>query len=499
MTIGLLKLANKYEFLIKNAGRKEDVLAAFPKLSKEIEKFCEQDPSGNLKYLLWQTKILDSGQALTQEIIDVTKLFDKYKENLPKKDINQYSVKEFTDLRDLLFKIKDKKTKKKSLYKIDEAPDTQTVYEDESCKLLLIKNKAASVHFGNGARWCISMNNASYFEDYDSSNVVFFFLLSKQLAKETSVNYKIAISNQRDVDNNIIEQIFWNSNDYQIDYMSLSSDYPNISKIKSIIDNLAPQQPKSILAKVTDNTATEKEIEKCYEFALRQKDENVKMKVIDIIMNNKNVPHHIIIDLCKNDDIDIRVNIASNQNSPKEALLILSKDEEKDVVACVAVNRNASKETLLDIYEKWYFNSTIISELVRNNNCTKEVLLKISKSKNKLGRSQLAEKYNCPKEILLILSKDEEFIVRYNVAKNRNCPKEALLILSKDKEFEVRSSVASNPNAPEEALLTLAKENALNIDYKIASNSNATEKVLRAIFNGINRSRVYCYNEFNPK
>jgi hypothetical protein len=50
---------------------------------------------------------------------------------------------------------------------------------------------------------------------------LFFFLLSKELAKGTSVNYKIAISNQRDVNNNIIEQTFWNSNDHQINYTNL--------------------------------------------------------------------------------------------------------------------------------------------------------------------------------------------------------------------------------------------------------------------------------------
>src|SRR5271157_1248970 len=163
---------------------KSDLLLQYPEFHKEIEFFVQHDPSHKSKYLKWQLKILSSGQAKEQEILDVTELFDKYGQNLLKKDIYQYSHEDFTDLRDELFKIRDKKEEREKKvddrYKLIDHPDSEQIYESEKYLVLWIKNKAASIHHGQDTKWCISMKGKGYFEDYESSNVVFFFVLNKQ-------------------------------------------------------------------------------------------------------------------------------------------------------------------------------------------------------------------------------------------------------------------------------------------------------------------------------
>ncbi len=150
-TTKMLKIGQS---IMVQAGRKEDALKKYPELSKDIDYFIQRDPSGNLKYLDWELKILHSKQALAPEIADVVDLFDKYSANLKHKDINAY--KNFTELREALFYIKEKRDEKgekqEKRYHLEEACDSQTVYEDSKFVVRLIKNKAASIHYGLGTK-----------------------------------------------------------------------------------------------------------------------------------------------------------------------------------------------------------------------------------------------------------------------------------------------------------------------------------------------------------
>src|SRR3990167_4322042 len=62
---------------------------ASDKYAEILAYFKRRDPSGNLKYLRWQLAIYVSGQALENEIADVTDLFHKYGSQLADKDSYQ--------------------------------------------------------------------------------------------------------------------------------------------------------------------------------------------------------------------------------------------------------------------------------------------------------------------------------------------------------------------------------------------------------------------------
>ena len=107
-------------------------------------------------------------------------MFHKHQHRLDNKDINSYG---FTDLRDKVFSLyqENSKTQQKKDVKISGG---QKIYEDDQVIALLVKNKAGACFYGSGTKWCITMDSQSYYEQYVSGNVVFIFLLRKDLQEE---------------------------------------------------------------------------------------------------------------------------------------------------------------------------------------------------------------------------------------------------------------------------------------------------------------------------
>ena len=173
-----------------------------PDHEEGIRLLAERDPSGNLKYLAWGGAMLASGQALAPEVADVLDLFHRFagqwllrtgaqarRQHLSASgsrvhpDINTYRPQDFAKLRELLFKMQraqDKKRRERErLYKIEGSVEADVVYDSDDLIVRHIKNKNASIHYGHATKWCISMTQEGYFDDYDSHNATFFFFERK--------------------------------------------------------------------------------------------------------------------------------------------------------------------------------------------------------------------------------------------------------------------------------------------------------------------------------
>ena len=174
-----------------------------PDHEEGIRLLAERDPSGNLKYLAWGGAMLASGQALAPEVADALDLFHRFAgQSLPRTgaqlrrarrqspgkrvhpDINTYRPQDFARLRDLLLKLKraqDKKRREREkLYKIEGSVEADVVYDSDDLIVRHIKNKNASIHYGHATKWCISMTQEGYFEDYETNNATFFFFERKK-------------------------------------------------------------------------------------------------------------------------------------------------------------------------------------------------------------------------------------------------------------------------------------------------------------------------------
>ena len=458
-------------------SRKDGALKKYPEFSKEIELFEERDPAKNLKYLDWELKILNSGQALAPEICDVVDLFHKYKANLKKHDLKQYD--DFTELRDTLFEIEEsRKNKKKKVddrYRVNDACETDTVYEKDSVKVLLIKNKTASVHHGLGTKWCISMKNRSYFDDYDSSNVIFFFVL---VSKDSEIE-KFALSYQRDKSNKIAKLEIFDSSDAIISKSKFNKLVPNGSEILSKTKSIAESQPKSILAKLASNEATPEEITKAYEWTKTQDSDTSKI-TFKLILESSKTPPEILTELSRSKDKDIRSIVAENPNTPSEALVELSRDKSEYVLSNVVQNPNTPPEILSETLTRLSHDETegVRSFVAINPNTPVNILIELSHDKGMYVRSDVAQNLNATPEILTELSHDVDHYVRGNVAKNLNTPVEILTELSRDKDKSVQGCVAKNPNTPIEILTILSRDENTSVRIPVAKNLNTPIEIL---------------------
>ena len=235
-------IINRINNFVKIAGLK-DLIEKYPQHKAAIEFLHNADPSPNKKYLNYAVKNLVSGQALQNEISDVIKLFHKHQHRLDNKDINSYN---FTQLRDKLLELSQVNTKSQIKNEI-KSTGGKKLYEDEQCILMLVKNKGAACFYGAGTKWCITMDSQSYYEQYVSGNVVFIFLLRKDLQQENP-SYKVAMAFQRGLNNEILKVQYFNAIDNIISEDEVKNGLSHFTTIKSIAENTAKQEPKGFLA-----------------------------------------------------------------------------------------------------------------------------------------------------------------------------------------------------------------------------------------------------------
>ena len=281
----IYKLARSFYFdILVLASSKESAIKKYPQYKSQIEFFAQRDPTGgSLKYLNWEIKMLDTHQALQQEIAGIVDLFHKYSGQLHQKDLYQYNS--FLNLRDKLYEIKakseEKKENRKRIYPpIDPekiACGHKVIYDSPNFRCLQIINRAAAAHYGKETRWCIVSQETTGFDEFDKNNVIIFYVFNKNLTKDDP-NYKLAFTYARDHDNNIIERRIINSRDiglygiFESSPEHASGNNRNIFgdknlniellKIQEIMIEVAKSYPKSMMSRFfSDELSTSKMLE----------------------------------------------------------------------------------------------------------------------------------------------------------------------------------------------------------------------------------------------
>ena len=428
---------------------KDQLLKKYPDQKEAIEFFIHAAPNGNLKYVEWEMKVLLARQAMKEEVADVIALFDKFSQRLEKKDIYQYQPHELTSLRNQLFAIHEERQNRRNerQKKVDRlyysAPEDvacghKVVYDSETLRCLQITNKAAAIHYGMETEWCIRLKDRSYFEDYDKSNVIFFFLFNKQLDKSSSY-YKVAFSYERDINNDIIKLVAWDTKDQQFDSAELAQRYAISSaneerrkmsidkypvrivdendpiriinekekykqymmetqKIFPIMINIAKSYPKSLLARIYSNEVPFDEVAELYE---KEQNENIQQalakwltKSVDGHLHSKHF--HTMLNIAattQNDDILYDL-IKSVSPDILDAVVdnVINRPS-SDIVRYVAYNNAISEQSISKIFNMLEANKKIdtsvidiIVGLVQRDNCPIDKLIQYSN--NPSGRVQ---------------------------------------------------------------------------------------------------------------
>lgn len=181
----------KFMKILLREGRKEDLK------KKYSDKFDEKTLDWilnisdlvdfNHKYTDFVLRTIDPEtqdvEWWTEMTIDELKLFDKYQNQLEKKDINQYE--NFYQLQSAIGPVQQREKEKELEKQVDK------VYEDDRVLVIKPKTKQSSCKYGKGTKWCTAATGDNRFEQYSSGNQALYYIILKGLEKQ--LGYKIAV------------------------------------------------------------------------------------------------------------------------------------------------------------------------------------------------------------------------------------------------------------------------------------------------------------------
>ena len=257
-------LLQEYIKRILSEKKSDDLKIKFPNLSSEID---ELEKSVHPKYLVWCVKQLSHDFSIN-DLIPTIKFYDKNSSKFQSKDISSYKT-----LKDLENELKEIGSKSKTeLRKEVKSEGTEKLFEDDQYVLLYIKNKDASVTYGAGTKWCITMRDADYFEEYSNNNVVFYFLINKNLDQKNSLS-KLAFAIQRDEENKILKTEIFDAEDKQIKIPK------GLEKFLKISEQDAHKRPMGIMVKLKFGLLSKEEVLSL----MNDKDYYVRLEIVGII------------------------------------------------------------------------------------------------------------------------------------------------------------------------------------------------------------------------
>lgn len=248
-------------------GRVEDLKKKYPKI--DVESLAEEDPSPTKKYLAWILKQISHGYS-SHDVIPTIKFFDANLQRFKNKDVNSY--KDLKDLENEVKKVGDKPTKSSSRESIK--GNAVKLYEDEKIVLVRPDDKESVMLYGAGTKWCITMRDASYYDDYTENNVIFYFLISKKFSSKEERMAKVAFAVERrsvpETGKQTIDAIeIFDAEDSKIAEHELDTEYaltdilPDNIDVQSIMDIIKPDainHPAPFMQRLEDGQANESEI-----------------------------------------------------------------------------------------------------------------------------------------------------------------------------------------------------------------------------------------------
>lgn len=516
-------------------GKLENLQTKYPDLSKEIKELSERDPTSTKKYLDYGVKVLVSGKALVPEIGDVIVLFHKYQNKLDvsERDINSW--KNFTELRDRLFEIqqltggKSKTTNKKEL----KASGSKKLYEDDQAILVHVLSKEASCSYGSGTKWCVTMKDRTYFEDYTSRNIILIYLLRKDINEEDS-DYKVALVFQRDFDNKIIERQYFDAEDTEYKNPKPLKDVKNLQQILDIAESTAISAPKSNLTKLINGEITieqlpesERTIE-TYKIVLEKSDQPLPINILKKLLSDEDERYNFasiisrktwisseqLLQLAKHwPEFYWYILMNSEHQIPLEIVKRLVKDGEDQNLEAVARAKWIPENVMLDMMKssirltkyvliyapRIKFPVTFLQQYgTRGDRTEKTAIAKrvetpwsvlqamlndknMSPSERDDIRSIILERPDVPVEMLQQAAKDKDFQIRMSIAKNKSTPQETLRMLSSDTHDAVINNVVSNPNTPSDVLTKLSGHESYYTRKLIATNPNTPHDIVMSL------------------
>jgi len=163
-------------------NRIQQVEKKFPEQAKAA--LAIDDPSKTNKYLLWIAKQLKSGHN-SADIAASVNFFHENPTRFKVKDIFKY--KDLKDLEDLIKEMGLSKRQEKEKDK----EGAQKIFEDDNFLVIRVDDKPAMITYGSNTRWCTTMKDHHYYEDYVSQGNDFYIIITKNPEAVKSSKYAV--------------------------------------------------------------------------------------------------------------------------------------------------------------------------------------------------------------------------------------------------------------------------------------------------------------------
>ena len=275
-------------------GRRDDLAKKYSGIKNlNFSDVWLSDPSDTKKYVEWMLKQIKNNSNQHNGVLeapdndefyfrlyDAVAYFDaNVKKNVFKnKDINSYRT--IDDLVNAVTLAKNKGPSKTQLRK-ESSSGAVKISEDDAWVVFRIDTKQAAQKLGRDAKWCITMPDKNYYEQYVSDGVKFYYFISK-ISEARTPNSKIAVA--------VYENSFeiFDAEDQPINRYGFSKivgqnliddvkeDAPKapahiIYQVRKTIDNNGVLQP-TVLQKYFDSGATDFEKAVAIQYAPNLKD-----------------------------------------------------------------------------------------------------------------------------------------------------------------------------------------------------------------------------------
>lgn len=163
-------------------NRKELVQSKYPEQFEEAVGV--EDPSDNNKYLLWIAKQLKIGHNAA-DISATIRFFHENPARFEQKDIMKYK-----DLKTLEDIIKDMGLSKRQ-EKEKEKEGAEKIFEDDNFLVVRVDDKPAMILYGSNTKWCTTMKDQTYYEDYVCRGNDFYIIITKNQKAAKSSKYAV--------------------------------------------------------------------------------------------------------------------------------------------------------------------------------------------------------------------------------------------------------------------------------------------------------------------
>lgn len=279
-----------------NEGKIQDLQKKYPEV--DVEYVATRDPSPTKKYLEWMLKQIEKDHS-EEDLVPTVQYFHRNIQKFPQKDINQYA-----DLKDLENEVKRLESINVSRQR---SGSEEKLYEDDRYLLMRPDDKNAVMKYGAGTKWCITMRDANYYEQYTDNNVLFYFLINKTLDPKIDPMAKIAYAIHRTKDGNVRSIEYFDATDRDIGQVDTKFDV-EIMKFQRIIEGDVIKQPNCFMVRLQQGDAQPEEIQ---DF-LKKREVNVAGKVYmmrssddaqDII--NEGIPQRTLDDYMNESEISL--------------------------------------------------------------------------------------------------------------------------------------------------------------------------------------------------